>query len=265
MVTTPIVAIDFSEVFFTCIFSNWRMRHTPGIDMVMPVEWMVLRKIFSYIKAYPTHEVYLFADGTHTWRKDVDPNYKANRKDQRDKYEDIDWTDMFQKYADMLSALDLFTPVSVFRDELLEADDLEAILAKDGREIVIFSSDKDLNQLCVYPNVTLISPNKKKIKNKFVVREITEPLKELDKLVRCGDRADNVPSAKTEAQKIINNKLVNLITLPPEIEARARAVLNQPRAKQVDLARFCQMYRYKFVGKEIYERWPQTMLGGEER
>ena len=245
------VVIDFSEIFFTCVFSNWRMKHTPGMRFVMGIEWLVLRKLFSYTKAYPDHKIMLMADGTQSWRKEVYPEYKANRKVQRDKYEDIDWADIFTKYSQMLSALDMYTPMNVYRDDLLEADDLEAVLAKDGAEIVLFSSDKDLNQLAIYPNVTLISPKVKKVKNKFVTRVISDPYKELNKLVKSGDKADNVPPAKTEAQALINNKIVNLITLPPEIEARARSVLQQKHVKSINPEMFYELYPLSFIPGEL--------------
>lgn len=253
---SKILCIDISEVFFTSVFANRRMRMIPGIKMVMSIEWLVLRKIFSYIRAYPDREVYLMGDGKNSWRKEVDPNYKGQRKEQREKYEDIDWDDLFKRYSQLISTIDTFTPMNVYIDDLLEADDLEAILALDGNDLVIFSSDKDLNQLTIYPGVTLISPKKKKVKNKFVVREVTEPLKELDKLVRCGDKADNIPPAKTEAQKVINNKLVNLISLPQNIIDRGRLVLIQPRYKDISYATFCSFYKWGFVQQELERRWP---------
>lgn len=251
-----ILCIDISEVFFTSVFANRRMKMTPGVQFAMSIEWLVLRKIFSYIRAYPDREVYLMGDGKNSWRKEVDPNYKGQRKEQRDKYEDLDWDDIFKKYSQLVSAIDTFTPMNVYMDEILEADDLEAVLATDGYDMVVFSSDKDLNQLTINPGVKLMCPKKKKVKNKFVERIITEPIKELDKLVRCGDKADNIPAAKTEAQKVINNKLVNLIDLPETIKERCRIVLTQPRTKNISYSFFCSLYKWSFVQQELERRWP---------
>ena len=608
-----ILAVDFSELFFSSIF-GWRRACQMGTTL--PLEFMVLKKLFSYCKAFPGREIYIMCDGTKTWRKEVYPNYKAQRKEQRDKYEDLDWTDLFAKYGRMISTIENFTPMLTFRDDILEADDLEAILAKDGEDLIIFclegktkitlinkhakfirdikagdkllsfdldkkeytqatvlkthqitrnrtmklyfgktknsaiqcgeehplyttrgwikardlkvgdeiqynqshfnrwnrsnlldfkgliprrenlyrlgylygaflgdghinkttkkvhievkdkefliriqeylkylyhynatinvsiaknsrfvnltlgssfifdklfadinnynssrpfkkgflaglfdadgtlvnykgsmalrisnkceallvqvqqifkeldissnkiikledagirkvfgkeyncnalyrlgiskneqvlkffndckpallrkypvfnhhanflcngkkitkieikttkscpykfydltltaphtyfangclshnSSDKDLNQLTIYPNLKLVSPKGKKVKGKFVFKVVEDPIKELDKLVMKGDVADNVPRASSEAQKIINNKIVNLINLPQDIEERCRAVLNQSRTKSPDLVGFCNLYQWSFVAIELKKIYPTYSL-----
>lgn len=252
-----ILAIDFSELFFSSIF-GWRRACQMGNKL--PLEFMVLKKLFSYCKAFPGREIYIMCDGTKTWRKEVYPEYKAQRKEQRDKYEDLDWTDLFVKYGQMISAIENFTPMLTFRDDILEADDLEAILAKDGEDLIIFSSDKDLNQLTIYSNLKLVSPKGKKVKGKFAFKVVVDPLKELDNLVMKGDRCDNVPRASSEAQRIINNKIVNLINLPKNIEDRCRSVLNQARCKSPDLEEFCRLYQWQFVRIELKRIYPNHAL-----
>lgn len=252
-----ILAVDFSEVFFSSVFGHQRACQ---MGMKLPLEFIVLKKLFSYLKAFPGRDIYIMCDGTKTWRKEVYPEYKAQRKAQREKHEDLDWTDIFLKYGRMISDIENYTPMLTFRDDILEADDLEAILAKDGEDIIIFSSDKDLNQLTIYPNLKLVSPKGKKVKGKFVFKVIEDPIKELDKLVMKGDVADNVPRASSEAQKIINNKIVNLINLPTNIEARCRAVLNQARCKTPDLNGFCELYRWQFVRIELKKIYPNHAL-----
>lgn len=254
-----IVAIDFSEIFYTSVFAQRRMGMTPGVKEI-PLEFMVLKKLFSYIKAFPGREIYIMCDGGHTWRKDVYPEYKAQRKAQRDSYEELDWPDIFNRYGAMISAIDMFTPMNAFRDDSLEADDLEAILAKDGEDLIIFSSDKDLNQLTIYPNVKLVSPKKHKSGSKWEFKEVGDPMKELDILVMKGDKCDNIPRATTEAQRIINNKIANLINLPPIIESRCRTVLSQPRQKTINLTYFCELYNWKFVPIELKRIFPNIVF-----
>lgn len=254
-----LVAIDFSEIFYTSVFSKRRMDMIPGVRKI-PLEFMVLKKLFCYAKAFPGREIYIMCDGGNTWRKEVYPEYKAQRKEQREKYEELDWPAIFASYGQMISAIDTFTPMNTFRDDILEADDLEAILAKDGEDLIIFSSDKDLNQLTIYPNVKLVSPKAKKIKNQFQFKVIENPMAELDKLVIKGDKCDNIPRATTEAQKIINNKIANLINLPPNIEERCRSVLNQPRKKTVNLTYFCELYKWGFVPIELKRIFPNEVF-----
>ena len=244
-----LVVVDFSEVFFTAVFGHRRMVEDGS---TLSLEFLLLRKLFSYIRPYPDRQVCFVSDGVDSWRKEVYPAYKGQRKAQRDGYADLDWPILFEKYAQTLSRFELFTNVYTYRDDKLEADDLIAVLCKDGYEMVVFSSDKDLNQLCIYNNITLISPKSKKIKDKWVPKVITNPMKELEVLVAKGDTCDNIPAGKTEAQRIINNKLVNLVQLPTIIEDRARQVLNQRRVKSPqDIEAFHSFYPFYFVPVEL--------------
>jgi 5'-3' exonuclease len=244
-----LIVLDFSEIFFTSVFGHRRIVQS-GTKMTL--EFLVLRKIFSYIRPFPNRRVCLIADGVASWRKDVYPEYKGQRKQQRDSFEDLDWPIIFEKYSLMLSRFELYTNAYTYRDDKLEADDIIAVMVAGGQDIIVFSSDKDLNQLCIHNNLTLYSPKTKKVKNKFVPKVITNPILELEKLVKGGDRCDNIPSAKTEVQRIINNKLVNLLQLPPIIEDRIRLVINQRREKsQQDIEAFHSFYPYAFVPKEL--------------
>lgn len=247
--TDKLLVIDFSEVFFTSVFA-WRRMLTYGHNL--PLEFVALRKIFSYVKQDPTRKIILVADGVHSWRKDVYPDYKGQRKAQRDSFDDLDWPDLFNRYAQMLSMFDLYTPFITFRDDNLEADDFIAVLANDGYDMDVFSTDKDLHQLCIHPAIRLYSLKAKKKKNKFVPKDIKNPVHELEKLIIHGDRADNIPPAKNnEAQKIINKKLVDLLQLPTEVTTRARLLLQQERIKVLDIEKFYEVYSWDFVLKEL--------------
>lgn len=250
MQVKKILAVDFSELFFTSLHACASMSRK---GKSMPLEYMVFKKLFSYTKRNPGREVYLLCDGhgSKYWRKEVYPEYKGTRKAQREAVEDLDWPDLFARYAQMVSVIDTFTPMECFREDSLEADDLMAVLAKQGHDLVIFCTDKDLNQLTIYNNVVLVSPKVKKVKDQFVVRQIANPALELKKLIEKGDKSDNIPAARTEAQRIINNKIVNLVQLPEVIEARATAVLAQPRVKNINIGAFCEVYSWDFCGIEL--------------
>jgi len=243
-----LLVIDYSELFYQSIFASRRLAINEG-GYKMPFEYLLLRKIATLHKKFPDREVVLVGDGRQSWRKQLYPDYKATRKSFRESYKDMDWGDLFQRYSTLLSMLDTHTPIKVYLDEFLESDDLVAGLAKSGVDIVAVSSDKDLHQLCIYPNVQLVSPRSPKLK----IKEIKNPKAELTKLIEGGDEADNIPRAKTPSQRLINQKLVDLTTLPDVIVKRIDEVLNQKREKALDLDTFTNHYRYKFLGDFLRE------------
>lgn len=119
--------------------------------------------INSFIKATdllkPTHRVVIFdnATGHKTWRKKLDPEYKANRNKQP--------TALTPQFAMAREACDAF---GIVRDErkTYEADDLIASYVNTfskvkGLDIVIMTSDKDMHQL-VSANVSVFDPLKKR-------------------------------------------------------------------------------------------------------
>ena len=245
---SKLLVIDYSELFYISLFAARRIASNGG-EFKMSFEYLLLRKIAALHKKFPDREIVLVGDGKQSWRKQLYPDYKATRKAGRDAYPDIDWVDMYQRYATLLSMFDIHTPVKVYLDEYLEADDLMAGLAKSGVDMIAVSSDKDLHQLCIYPNVKLVSPRSPTLKFK----EITDPKAELTKLIEKGDSTDNIPRAKTPSQRLINQKLVDLTTLPDVIIKRIDEVLNQRREKALDLEAFTNCYKYKFLGEFLRE------------
>ena len=107
-------------------------------------------------------EMVICCDGKDNWRKKVFPEYKANRRKNR---EDVD------------SA---------------EADDIIGVIISERQTkfhtpTLIVSSDKDFIQLQKYPEVKQWSP----LQKKFIVGDPFESL--YDKLIR-GDTGDGVPN-----------------------------------------------------------------------
>lgn len=257
MTPRRLVIVDYSELFFTSIFAIERCKKMGGF--IPEVEFLVMKKMFAYLKTCPDREMMLMLDGVSSWRKEIDPNYKGQRKEQREKY-DIDWPDMFRRYAELSSLLDMYTPLNAYRDDYLESDDLIAVLAKQGHDIVAFSSDKDLNQLCYYGNIQLVSMHTKKKNNKYETKDIKNPIKELQKLIDKGDRADNIPKADSDMQRLINKKLVDLLNLPEHIEKRCEAVLAQQHVKLIRLEEIYARYPWKFIPYEMQRLWPQGSI-----
>tara|TARA_R110000803_G_scaffold210833_1_gene284112 strand:- start:389 stop:1420 length:1032 start_codon:yes stop_codon:yes gene_type:complete len=139
-------------------------------------------------------------------RKNIDPNYKANRATSRithwglydSKAEEQEaLIEQLYRTQDYLECL----PIQQIMLEKLEADDIIAYLAKqaskNSKKITIVSSDKDFLQL-VNENINVYAPIKKKV---FTSSNIVDELKVLPEnynIVKAllGDNSDNLQGVK---------------------------------------------------------------------
>ena len=109
----------------------------------------------------PTHFAVIFDSARKNFRNQIYPNYKANRSDAPD--------DLIPQFEYIRKSVNAFNLPSI---ELLnyEADDLIATyseqILKEGAEVTIISSDKDLMQL-YKKNVRIFDP----MKSKFITTE----------------------------------------------------------------------------------------------
>jgi len=142
-------------------------------------------------QAAPTHLAVIFDKGSHTFRNDIYPAYKANRPELPE--------DLRPQFAFTREATRAFN-VACIEEEGYEADDIIATLATRAREaggtVTIISSDKDLMQL-IGDGVDMLDP----MKNKRIGRdEVFEkfgvaPDRVVDVQSLAGDSVDNVPGA----------------------------------------------------------------------
>ena len=103
-----------------------------------------------------------------SWRKDVFPQYKANRKKSRDD-SNMDWSFFFDTLTKIRTEISENLPWMQLYIGNVEADDIIATLVKETQEfgknekVMIVSADKDFIQLHKYKNVKQYSPMKKKL------------------------------------------------------------------------------------------------------
>ena len=132
-------------------------------------------------------ELVICCDSRKYWRREYFPNYKANRKKDREKSE-YDWNFIFEILNDIEDELKEFFPYKVIEVEGAEADDIIATLSNCGEEqIMIVSSDKDFIQLHSFL-VEQYSPLTKKLVNN------NDPKQYLKEHIIKGDRSDGVPN-----------------------------------------------------------------------
>ena len=133
-------------------------------------------------------EMVICCDGKDNWRKKVFPEYKANRRKNRED-DPTDWKTLFELLHEMREDISKYFPYKVMHVDEAEADDIIAVIVRELSEepTLILSSDKDFIQLQKFDNVKQWSP----LQKKFIVGDPVESL--FDKTIR-GDTGDGVPN-----------------------------------------------------------------------
>jgi len=180
-----------------------------------------------------SHIAVIFDSGSKTFRNDIYPEYKANRPPCPE-----DLIPQFSIVRESAEALN----IAILEKIGFEADDIIATIAKksarEGFEVVIVSSDKDLMQL-IDENITMFDAMKNKmvsfneVKEKFSV----EPSKVLEVLSLIGDASDNVPGVRGIGPKTASeliNQFENLENLYENLDKikqeKRRAMLEENKS-----------------------------------
>lgn len=182
----------------------------------------------------PTRVICVFdGQGNTTNRKNLYPEYKANRKLKR-----ITNWNSFDDLADesaslsqqMLRLIDYLQqlPISIITLDKLEADDMIGYLAPKFDSTVIVSADQDFLQLC-NDKIQVYSPIKKKF---YGPKEVFDemglwPQNYINYKVLMGDKSDNVPGIKGLGDKKLNK-------LYPEISGNVKITLKEIIQKSYD-------------------------------
>ena len=142
-------------------------------------------------------EMVICCDDKDNWRKEVFPEYKANRRKNREN-DPTDWKTLFELLHEMREELTKYFPYKVMHVDTAEADDIIGVLVDHCEEnpTLILSSDKDFIQLQKYQGVRQWSP----LQKKFIVGDPAESL--YDKTIR-GDTGDGVPNILSSDDTLI--------------------------------------------------------------
>ena len=158
-------------------------------------------RIFRNQFAKDYGEMVICCDDKDNWRKKVFPEYKANRRKNREN--DItDWKTLFELLHEMREDLTKYFPYKVMHVNSAEADDIIGVLVVERQNrfpsppTLILSSDKDFIQLQKYQGVRQWSP----LQKKFIVGDPAESL--YDKTIR-GDTGDGVPNILSSDDTLI--------------------------------------------------------------
>lgn len=195
--------VDVSGMFFRAFYAIRPLSNQAGMPTNALYGFLAMTvKLLREIR--PDYMAFCFDRPEHSFRKELDPNYKAHRKEMP--AELVPQVPYIRKMAEALG-------IACYDHPGFEADDVIGTLAKIGRdhdlEVVIVSSDKDFGQL-VRPHVTMFDSMKDvRYDEPGVVEKWgIEPRKVIDYLAIVGDSSDNVPGitgiGEKGAQKLLS-------------------------------------------------------------
>ena len=188
------VIVDFNGLAIGSIMGQLQRGEELSENLVKHI---ILNNLRVYRNKYKEadHGKMVIACDSYSWRKDVFPEYKAQRKANRSK-DKHDWQQIFDLIESTLQDLRENFPYAVIKIDSAEADDIIGALTVEmsdfgGEDVVIISADKDFIQLQQYGHVIQWSP----MFNKMIKED--NPRRYLFEHLLKGDAGDGVPNANS--------------------------------------------------------------------
>ena len=182
------------------------------IDLFRHMTW---NRILKYKKMFDNYGMpVLCFDTKASWRYNIFPNYKQNRKKTK-AANTYNWVNIYRVMNKLIEEMIEFAPYPSVQVVNTEADDIIAVLADNNEPTMIISADKDFLQLQIKKQIKQYTP----IQNKFLnINNAEEYL--LEHIIR-GDTSDGVPNIlsdddvfidKDKSQKKITKKVLAEVT-----------------------------------------------------
>lgn len=156
------LVIDMYNIFFRLVYAISEKDVELKSSLVLHSFFTMMNYLGKTLN--PDHFV-ICAEGSHNWRKKLNPKYKLNRKEKMDKrtMREVKHDEkMLESLNEFLSFMRDKTNVSVLQCEEAEADDMIARFCKlhPNDKITICSVDNDFIQL-INENISLYNGNQK--------------------------------------------------------------------------------------------------------
>lgn len=180
-----------------CMNLAFRWKHSGSTNFVDDY----INTVFSLAKSYDAGTIIAAADwGGSTYRKEIYPEYKANRKELVEKQTEEEKQQarlFFDEYERVLEALDKQRSVKLFRYKGVEADDIAAYICSRLRyygfnQAWLISSDRDWD-LLINEYVSRFSYVTRKEHTLDTWDYPVPPEHYISYKVLTGDSGDNIP------------------------------------------------------------------------
>jgi len=206
------------------------------------VRHMVLNSLRMYRSKFGEEfgELVLCYDSKKYWRREYFPNYKSNRKKDREA-SGLDWPAIFETLNNIRDEIRDNFPYKVIEVEGAEADDCIAsivdyisVTPSAYEKVLVLSGDKDFIQLQKHNFVKQYSP----VQKKFVNGQ--DPHLYIKEHILKGDRSDGVPNFLSSDNTFVDDlrqkplakkKLETWVDLEPEDFCSEEMMRNYQRNK----------------------------------
>lgn len=186
----------------------YNKKDSVEIDLFRSMTLNTLRSLNKKFK--PIYgQMVIASDGRRSWRKDIFPYYKANRKKNREQ-SSFDWPQIFNCLNTIRDEIKEYFPYPVIHLENAEADDVIGVLVKELTKsdsenkipILILSGDKDFIQLQSYSD-TISIKQYDPINKKFITSN--DPKKFMREHIIKGDTGDGIPNFLSKDNSLVDN------------------------------------------------------------
>jgi len=203
------ILVDFNQVAISNLMVSLKMNNSNDVEEDM-LRHMILNSLRFHRAKFTEEygELVICCDGRNTWRRDVFPFYKRNRKETR-AASGYDWNHIFETLNKIKSEINDHFPYKVVHLDRAEADDVIAVLAKHwtrDENVLILSGDKDFMQLQKYKNVKQYSP----VLKKFLRTD--NPQEFLFEHIVRGDTSDGIPNCLSKDSVFVSGERQSPIT-----------------------------------------------------
>jgi 5'-3' exonuclease len=210
-----VILIDLNQIAIANVVQQININKDSIVEEGF-VRHMILNSIRSIKCKFQEEygELILCSDSNNYWRKELFPQYKANRKRKQNDSE-IDWSQIFKILNKIKMEIKENFPYKFIEISTCEADDIIGTLSKnfsDKEKILIVSTDKDFVQLQKYDGVSQYSTI-----TKSWIQDSDPETFLLEKILR-GDKGDGIPNYLSDddsfypvvkRQKSISKKRIN--------------------------------------------------------
>jgi len=235
------ILIDMNQVCISNLMMQIGSKRQNDVDENL-VRHMVLNSVRMYRSRFSEEfgELVLCYDSKKYWRRDYFPNYKSNRKKDREA-SGLDWNLIFETLNNIRDEIKEHFPYKVLEVEGAEADDCIATIVDyvsktptAYEKVLILSGDKDFIQLQKHNFVKQFSP----VLKKFVNGQ--DPHLYIREHILKGDRSDGIPNFLSSDDTFVNElrqkplakkKISTWVELEPEDYCTEEMMRNYQRNK----------------------------------